>query len=82
MMKRDPPFFFLYETLLTVATPFSPQTRLQFKSPTGRALYASPIDVFRRAYAKQGFAGLYAGVEGQLLKGFVNEGLKLLIKER
>ncbi|GAA5994102.1 hypothetical protein JCM5350_008094 [Sporobolomyces pararoseus] len=58
------------------------KTRLQFKSPTGRALYNSPFDVFRRAYARQGFAGLYAGVEGQLLKGFVNEGLKLLIKER
>ncbi|GAA5870324.1 hypothetical protein JCM16303_001964 [Sporobolomyces ruberrimus] len=58
------------------------KTRLQFKSPTGRALYASPFDVFRRAYSKQGFAGLYAGVEGQLLKGFVNEGLKMLIKER
>ena len=55
---------------------------MQFKSPTGKALYASPFDVFRRAYGKQGFAGLYAGVEGQLLKGFVNEGLKLLIKER
>ncbi|GAA5908315.1 uncharacterized protein JCM6883_004344 [Sporobolomyces salmoneus] len=58
------------------------KTRLQFKSPTGRALYASPFDVFRRAYKRHGFAGLYAGVEGQLLKGFVNEGLKLLIKER
>ncbi|GAA6059079.1 hypothetical protein JCM10212_002050 [Sporobolomyces blumeae] len=54
------------------------KTRLQFKSPTGRALYSSPIDVFRRAYKRQGFAGLYAGVEGQLLKGFVNEGLKLI----
>ncbi|GAA5922983.1 uncharacterized protein JCM15063_003489 [Sporobolomyces koalae] len=58
------------------------KTRLQFKSPTGRALYSSPFDVFRRAYSKQGLVGLYAGVEGQLLKGFVNEGLKLLIKER
>ncbi|GAA6022707.1 hypothetical protein JCM11491_003739 [Sporobolomyces phaffii] len=59
------------------------KTRLQFKSPTsGRAVYASPVDVVRRAYAKRGVAGLYAGVEGQVLKGFVNEGLKLLIKER
>ncbi|GAA5949084.1 hypothetical protein JCM21900_004853 [Sporobolomyces salmonicolor] len=58
------------------------KTRLQFKSPTGRALYSSPIDVFRKAYAKQGISGLYSGVESQLLKGFLSEGAKMTIKDR
>ncbi|GAA5887723.1 hypothetical protein JCM5296_004470 [Sporobolomyces johnsonii] len=58
------------------------KTRLQFKSPTGRALYSSPIDVLRKAYAKQGISGLYSGVESQLLKGFLSEGAKLTIKDR
>ncbi|BGP36758.1 hypothetical protein JCM10450v2_000650 [Rhodotorula kratochvilovae] len=58
------------------------KTRLQFKSPTGRALYTSQLDVFRKTVAKQGFAGLYQGVESQLLKGFFSEGVKLLVKDR
>ncbi|GAA6047324.1 hypothetical protein JCM3770_001887 [Rhodotorula araucariae] len=58
------------------------KTRLQFKSPTGRALYTSQLDVFRKTVAKQGLAGLYQGVESQLLKGFFSEGVKLLVKDR
>lgn len=55
---------------------------MQFKSPTGRALYRSQFDVFRKTIAKQGVAGLYQGVESQLLKGFFSEGVKLLVKDR
>ncbi|GAA5994927.1 uncharacterized protein JCM10292_004435 [Rhodotorula paludigena] len=58
------------------------KTRLQFKSPTGRALYSSQFDVFRRIMRKEGLAGLYQGVESQLLKGFFSEGVKLLVKDR
>ncbi|KAK4332402.1 Peroxisomal adenine nucleotide transporter 1 [Rhodotorula toruloides] len=58
------------------------KTRMQFKSPTGRALYRSQFDVFRKTIAKQGVAGLYQGVESQLLKGFFSEGVKLLVKDR
>jgi hypothetical protein len=55
---------------------------MQFKSPTGRALYRSQFDVFRKTIARQGIAGLYQGVESQLLKGFFSEGVKLLVKDR
>ncbi|GAA6001831.1 hypothetical protein JCM10207_002340 [Rhodosporidiobolus poonsookiae] len=58
------------------------KTRLQFRSPTGRRLYTSQLDVFRKTLAKHGLSGLYAGVESQLLKGFLSEGLKLLVKDR
>ncbi|TNY18992.1 mitochondrial carrier domain-containing protein [Rhodotorula diobovata] len=58
------------------------KTRLQFKSPTGRALYRSQLDVFRRTLKKQGIKGLYQGCESQLLKGFLSEGVKLVVKDR
>ncbi|KPV78430.1 uncharacterized protein RHOBADRAFT_40977 [Rhodotorula graminis WP1] len=58
------------------------KTRLQFKSPTGRALYRSQVDVFRKTVRKQGLKGLYQGVESQLLKGFLSEGVKLVVKDR
>lgn len=60
----------------------SPQTRLQFKAPSGRRLYRSNIDVFRKTIKKRGIAGMYAGLEGQLVKGFLSEGVKLTIKDR
>ncbi|CEQ38932.1 SPOSA6832_00403 [Sporobolomyces salmonicolor] len=72
ILAKVPPFLFLLPLLSLAAADLASslwQTRLQFKSPTGRALYSSPIDVFRKAYAKQGISGLYSGVESQLLKG-------------
>ncbi|BGP52940.1 hypothetical protein JCM8202_004021 [Rhodotorula sphaerocarpa] len=58
------------------------KTRLQFKSPTGRALYKSQFDVFRKTIARQGIAGLYQGVESKIALGFFSEGVKLLFKDR
>ncbi|GAA5832206.1 hypothetical protein JCM11251_004279 [Rhodosporidiobolus azoricus] len=58
------------------------KTRLQFRSPTGRRLYRSQFDVFRKTLKQSGIAGLYSGLESQLIKGFLSEGLKLLVKER
>ncbi|BGP12778.1 hypothetical protein JCM10213_007292 [Rhodosporidiobolus nylandii] len=58
------------------------KTRLQFRSPAGRALYSSQLDVFRKTLTKHGLPGLYAGLETQLLKGFFSSGLQLLVKER
>ncbi|GAA6032750.1 hypothetical protein JCM8097_000773 [Rhodosporidiobolus ruineniae] len=58
------------------------KTRLQFRSPTGRALYTSQLDVFRKTVKEHGLGGLYAGVYAQLLKGFFSSGIQLLVKER
>ncbi|GAA5887512.1 hypothetical protein JCM6882_001436 [Rhodosporidiobolus microsporus] len=58
------------------------KTRLQFRSPTGRRLYRSQLDVFRKTLKQGGIAGLYSGLESQLIKGFLSEGIKLLIKDR
>lgn len=62
--------------------PLFPQTRLQFKAPTGRALYRNLFDVFRKSVARNGLAGLYQGVESKILLGFFSEGVKLLFKDR
>ncbi|GAA5866745.1 hypothetical protein JCM3774_001979 [Rhodotorula dairenensis] len=58
------------------------KTRLQFKAPTGRALYRNLFDVFRKSVARNGIAGLYQGVESKILLGFFSEGVKLLFKDR
>ncbi|GAA5850063.1 hypothetical protein JCM8547_001000 [Rhodosporidiobolus lusitaniae] len=58
------------------------KTRLQFRSPTGRALYSSMLDVFRKLYARHGMAGLYTGIAAQLIKSTFSEGIKLLVKDR
>ncbi|KAK4057570.1 hypothetical protein OIO90_001215 [Microbotryomycetes sp. JL221] len=58
------------------------KTRLQFKSPTGRRIYQSNIDVFRKTINKHGIKGMYQGLDGQLSKAFVSEGVKMMIKER
>lgn len=58
------------------------KTRLQFRSPTGRSVYRSTLHVFARTVKRQGVRGLYAGLEGQLVKGFMSEGLKQTLKAR
>lgn len=58
------------------------KTRLQFKAPTGRAMYRNLLDVFRKSFRRNGVAGLYQGVESKILLGFFSEGVKLLFKDR
>jgi len=58
------------------------KTRLQFRSPSGKSVYRSNLHVFARTLRKQGVRGLYAGLEGQLVKGFLSEGLKQTLKAR
>lgn len=58
------------------------KSRLMFKSPSGRRLYKSNYDVFAKTIKRYGITGLYAGLSGQLVKGFVSEGLKMTIKDR
>ena len=38
--------------------------------------------MFRKTVRKQGLKGLYQGCESQLLKGFLSEGVKLVVKDR
>lgn len=38
--------------------------------------------MFRKTIKKRGVAGMYAGLEGQLAKGFLSEGIKLTLKDR
>lgn len=58
------------------------KTRLQFRSPSGRSVYRSTLHVFIKTIRRQGVRGLYAGLEGQLAKGFLSEGLKQTLKAR
>ncbi len=58
------------------------KTRLQFRSPSGRSVYKSNLHVFTKTLRKQGLRGLYAGLEGQLVKGFLSEGIKQTLKAR
>lgn len=40
------------------------------------------LDIWNAAYRRDGPAGLYQGLEVQLLKGFLNQGLSMMIKQR
>lgn len=42
----------------------------------------SMVGVWRVAYERGGFTGLYQGLEGQLLKGFLSQGLTMMTKQR
>ncbi|KAI0359228.1 mitochondrial carrier [Trametes cingulata] len=43
---------------------------------------ASMTDVWARAIKEDGWAGLYQGLAAQLVKGFVNQGVTMLVKQR
>ncbi|EJD08098.1 mitochondrial carrier [Fomitiporia mediterranea MF3/22] len=51
---------------------------------TKRPIPHSMLDVWRTAYIHNdaGFAGLYQGLEVQLLKGFLSQGLAMMVKQR
>lgn len=42
------------------------------------------VDVLRHAYSDEGrgVRGVYQGLQAQLAKGFVNQGMSFLVKER
>lgn len=58
------------------------KTRLQWKSPSGRRVYNSLLDVLRKTVRRSGVAGLYQGLESQLLKGLVSHGTTMVVKQR
>ncbi|KAK4704178.1 hypothetical protein P7C70_g2034, partial [Phenoliferia sp. Uapishka_3] len=58
------------------------KSRLMFKSSSGKRLYKSNLDVFQKTIRRFGVFGLYAGLSGQLAKGFFSEGVKMTLKAR
>ncbi|UZJ53181.1 hypothetical protein CBS101457_002501 [Exobasidium rhododendri] len=58
------------------------KTRLQWRSPSGRKMYKSLLDVLRKTVKRNGVSGLYQGLESQLLKGLVSHGTTMVVKQR
>jgi adenine nucleotide transporter 17 len=58
------------------------KTRMQ--RARGGAALGALAHVLRHAYADEGrgLQGLYQGLQAQLVKGFVNQGVSFLVKER
>ena len=42
----------------------------------------STFMIWRKAYERHGWHGLYQGIEAQIIKGFVNQGLAMMVKSR
>ena len=58
------------------------KTRIQASRKDTQPGTRSMHDVWDSALRRQGPAGLYQGLEAQLLKGFLNQGLTMMIKQR
>ncbi|KAK9899097.1 mitochondrial carrier [Cystobasidium minutum MCA 4210] len=58
------------------------KTRLQWKSPTGRLLYRNMADVIVKTVKRSGIRGLYAGLQTQIMKGFISQGVTMVVKQR
>ena len=42
----------------------------------------SVVNIWQEVLKKDGVSGLYQGLEAQLLKGFVNQGVTMMVKQR
>lgn len=63
-------------------TPF-PQTSGSVKPGHSKAqLPTSFVDVWKSAYHRDGYTGLYQGLEAQLVKGFLSQGVAMMTKQR
>lgn len=40
------------------------------------------LEVWQTAYEREGFQGLYQGLESQVLKGIVSQGVTMMVKTR
>ncbi|SNX81986.1 related to ANT1 - Peroxisomal transporter of adenine nucleotides (ATP, AMP) - member of the mitochondrial carrier family (MCF) [Melanopsichium pennsylvanicum] len=58
------------------------KTRLQWRSPTGRKMYKNLLDVLRKTIRRGGLAGLYQGLDSQLIKGLFSFGTTMMVKAR
>ncbi len=54
------------------------KTRLQWKSPSGKRVYRSFVDVVRKTMRRSGWTGLYQGLNSQLIKGFISHGVTMV----
>jgi len=52
------------------------------KKETQRAKQRTIFDTIFKIAKEEGFLGLYAGLQGEMLKGFLSHGLTMLMKER
>ncbi|KAK5719421.1 hypothetical protein LTR15_007944 [Elasticomyces elasticus] len=60
-----------------ITAPTAAQKALRLLS----AQYAIMLTL-RKIYREEGLSGLYSGIEGEVLKGFVSHGLTMMVKER
>ncbi|KDQ56452.1 hypothetical protein JAAARDRAFT_158528 [Jaapia argillacea MUCL 33604] len=64
------------------------KTRLQAQpspsrtSSSSSSLSSSAPTIWHAAYAQDGVAGLYQGLESQILKGFLGQGVTMMVKQR
>ncbi|KAH8103604.1 mitochondrial carrier [Cristinia sonorae] len=64
------------------------KTRLQVQQKEARENGAggrspqSMLTVWHQAYAREGWTGIYQGLEAQILKGFVSQGVTMMVKQR
>ncbi|KAH9856752.1 mitochondrial carrier domain-containing protein [Lenzites betulinus] len=58
------------------------KVRVQASRAQGGRRTLSTADVWAKAIKAEGWAGLYQGLPAQLLKGFVNQGVTMLVKQR
>ena len=62
------------------------KTRLQVHrreaSESGAVESESMLSVWRKAYGQEGWVGIYQGLEAQILKGFVSQGVTMMVKQR
>lgn len=58
------------------------KTRLQWKSPNGKLLYRNMTDVLARTIKRSGVRGLYVGLQTQIIKGFIAQGVTMVVKQR
>lgn len=53
----------------------------QENDPTGRTS-ESMLTVWKKAYKRERWTGVYQGLEAQILKGFVSQGVTMMVKQR
>ena len=56
------------------------KTRLQAHRKKGGD--ATMVDIWKHSLRREGLQGVYQGLDAQIMKGFVNQGVTMMIKQR